>query len=133
MNNEEKCKQEIIKGLLEYRESYTELFNSLPSELQDEVHGVNYENGLGSDEIISFMIAYTKACKKRQSEIERLEQELKKKDQIIEKAEKALNNYAIADDVGAIARQYFKNKDKEWVSEPRAGEENLCTRIKRRS
>ena len=49
----------------------------------------------------------------KQAEIERLEKELKKKDQIIEKAEKALNNYAIADDVGAIARQYFKDKDKE--------------------
>lgn len=89
--------------------------------------------------------AYLKACKQRQSEIERLEkayaeamnilnsdellrqhmnfigyreldklkEQLKKKDQIIEKAEKALNNYAIADDVGAIARQYFNDKQKD--------------------
>ena len=46
-------------------------------------------------------------------ELDKLREELKKKDKIIEKAEKALNNYAIADDVGAIARQYFQDKDKE--------------------
>ena len=42
---------------------------------------------------------------------------IKKKCQIIEKAEKALNDYAIADDVGAIARRYFKDKQKDEVKE----------------
>ena len=39
-----------------------------------------------------------------------LEQELQKTMEQLEKCESALNNYAICDDVGTVARRYFKDK-----------------------
>ena len=76
-------------------------------------------------------MGYLKACKKSQSEIERLELELKKKDQIIEKAEKVIDEMIL--DIERCDRyfqssstrnqfqrkqenrkkQYFQDKDKE--------------------
>ena len=42
-----------------------------------------------------------------------LEQELQKTREQLEKCESALNNYAICDDVGTVARRYFKDKQGE--------------------
>ena len=42
-----------------------------------------------------------------------LEQELQKTREQLEKFESALNNYAICDDVGTVARRYFKDKQGE--------------------
>ena len=41
------------------------------------------------------------------------EQELQKTREQLEKCESALNNYAICDDVGTVARRYFKDKQGE--------------------
>ena len=42
-----------------------------------------------------------------------LEKELQKTREQLEKCESALNNYAICDDVGTVARRYFKDKQGE--------------------
>ena len=45
--------------------------------------------------------------------IKNLEQELQKTREQLEKCESALNNYAICDDIGTVARRYFKDKQGE--------------------
>lgn len=55
--------------------------------------------------------AYLEACKKRQSEIERLEEELKKKDQIIEKAERVIDFYA---DTNSWEHFKYEYPGKNW-------------------
>ena len=52
-------------------------------------------------------------CTFRQEKIKQLEQELQKAREQLNKCELALNNYAICDDVGSIARRYFKDKQGE--------------------
>lgn len=46
-------------------------------------------------------------------QLDKLEQELQKTREQLEKCESALNNYAICDDVGTVARRYFKDKQGE--------------------
>ena len=52
----------------------------------------------------------------RESEVnEELEQELQKTREQLNKCELALNNYAICDDVGTVARRYFKDKQGDYM------------------
>lgn len=105
---------DISMGIWLALEPFSELQSKLKAqqELIDRLEKAYAEamNILNSDELLRQHMNFI-----GYRELDKLKEQLKKKDQIIEKAEKALNNYAIADDVGAIARQYFNDKQKDEV------------------
>jgi len=66
---------DIKQSLESYRLNYHNEYNKLPDNLKDGVHGVNYENGMNSDEIIGFMCGFLSARQKAQEEIEAIKRD----------------------------------------------------------
>ena len=64
----------------------------------------------GIESIRTQLLAQCKISRELLVEKEQLEQELQKTRDQLNKCELALNNYAICDDVGNVARRYFKDK-----------------------
>ena len=69
---------------------------------------IKSQNGIES--VRTQLLAQCKISRELLVEKEQLEQELQKTREQLEVAEAALNKYAICDDVGSIARRYFKTK-----------------------
>lgn len=128
----EPTKEQVMSALENYRTNYTDAFNELPDSLKDEVHGVNYSEGMESNEIIALMCGYLAAKKSDFEEIENLKLELemanvhiKSRDNLIEKD---AMDYKKKDEF--VVESFSKLKDKD--QEIKALKEQLAAEVKQR-